>query len=249
MNLTKKLKIKHKTTLRRRGGGDKLISTVNEVYNTINFSNQNVHEEFNKLSKEFHEKIVPLMKEHEEKAKEYYEKREQYSKEVIDPIAKKAEEELKEILKEYGKKDVTYQVASSYSAKMNLIKESDVDFFILLKPMTEEKVKKLEKILHEYHFKFEKVGSPGTENAYHIFNKHIDDVEVEFKIRDFKVSKGIRGLHKFLDHKLDRDLKILITYTKYILKSGGNKDAYNKFKTIFFSVCFKDIEGAYYIKV
>lgn len=249
MGKTKRSKLSYNTTRKQYGGNDKLISAVNKVYDTIDFTNQNVHEEFTKLSKEFDEVIVPIMKEHEEKAKEYYEKRETYSKEVVDPVAKKAEEELKEILKEYGKKDVTYQVASSYSAKMNLIKESDVDFFILLKPMTDEKVEKLDPILKKHGFEFEKIGSPGTINAYHIYNKILDGVEVEFKIRDYKASEGIRGLHKVLDHKLPHNLKILITYTKSVLKASGNKDAYNKFKTIFFSVCFKNVKGAYYIKV
>lgn len=238
---------------RYRGGNktfsDKLIPIVNEVYSTIDFSNPNIHEEFGKLDKEFKSKIVPIMKDYKTEAHEYYEKREAYSKEVVDPVAEKAEKEMKEILEEYGHKDVTYQVASSYSAKMNLIKESDVDFFILLKPMTDEKVNAIGKILKEHSFQFEKVGSPGTSNAYHIFNKHIDDVEVEFKVRDYKASKGVRGLHKYLDHKLPKELKILITYTKSVLKSSGNKEAYNKFKTIYFSVCFKDIDGAYYIKV
>lgn len=238
---------------RYRGGNkslaDKLIPIVKDVYDSIDFSNTDVHDEFNKLDKEFKSKIVPIMKDYKKEAHEYFEKREQYSKEVVDPIAEKAEKEMKEIIEEYGHKDITYQVASSYSAKMNLIKESDVDFFILLKPMTDEKVKEIRKILEEHSFEFEKVGSPGTENAYYIFNKYIDDVEVEFKVRDYKASKGIRGLHKYLDHKLPKELKILITYTKSVLKSSGNKEAYNKFKTIYFSVCFKDIDGAYYIKV
>jgi hypothetical protein len=249
MRKTKRIIRGRRKTRKQRGGNEKLISAVNKVYDTIDFSNPDVHDEFTKLSKIFDEILVPILKEHEEKAREYYEKRETYSKEIVEPVAKKAEEELKEIIKEYGKKDITYQVASSYSAKMNLIKESDVDFFLLLNPMTDEKVERLGSILKDHGFSFEKVGSPGTVNAYHIYNKIVDGVEVEFKIRDYSASEGIRGLHTVLDHKLDHTLKILITYAKSVLKASGNKDAYNKFKTIYFSVCFKDVKGAYYIKV
>lgn len=250
MGKTKKVKIKRRITYRKhRGGNDKLVSAVNEVYSTIDFSNSNIKEELTKLSKEFTEKLVPIMKEKEKEAKEYYNKRKQYSKEVVDPVAKKAKKEMKEILKEYGDKDVEYQVASSYSAKMNLIKESDVDFFILLKPMTDKKVEKIKTILEKHDFEFEKVGSPNTVNAYHIFNKDVDGVEVEFKVRDYEASKALQGLHDYLDHKLNKELKILITYTKSVLKASGNKEVYNKFKTIYFNVCFKDVPGAYYIRV
>lgn len=248
MRKTRRIKKTYRKTL-RQNGGDKLSSAVDEVYDSIDFSNQDVHSELTKLSKVFEEKIVPIMKESEDKAEEYYKKREAYSKEVVDPVAQKAEDELKDILKEYGKSDVTYQVASSYSAKMNLIKESDVDFFILLKPMTDEKVSIFDALLKKHNFAFEKVGSPGTVNAYHIYNKIVDGVEVEFKVRDYKASEGLRGLHDFLDNKLDKKLKILITYTKSVLKASGNKNTYNKFKTIYFNVCFKNVKSAYYIKV
>jgi len=168
---------------------------------------------------------------------------------------KKLKKILSDVQTEFTEKfndHFTFQVASSYSAKMNLIGESDIDYFILFKPLTEERLIKTSQILAKYGLDFDKTINPDKKhNLYYVFNTVIDGVEVEFKVRDYYYSKNVIALHDFIDNKLDDHLKVLLTYAKYQLKLKSKEDksfrGYNMFKTLFYNYCFKGIEDAFYI--
>jgi hypothetical protein len=73
---------------------------------------------------------------------------------------------------------------------MNLIGESDIDYFILFKPLTTEKLIRISQLLERYNFKFDKVRNlDKVDNVYYIYSKIIDDIEVEVKVRVIFLSK------------------------------------------------------------
>ena len=234
---------------------EKLNIELEKIYNTTNFKNSSINEELNILFKKFDKSVVPLLETKKEDAEKYYEKRQEYSNKTVDPVNEKVKIMIQNIKDEYQKlydEEITSTVASSYSANMNLIGESDIDYFILFKPMTIEKVIQISQLLNKYNFKFEKIGNKNdSKNMYYIYNQFIDGIEVEVKVRDLDNSAAVVALHNYTDVKLDQHLKILMTYAKYQLKLKAKEDksfkGYNMFKTIFYNYCFKDIEDAYFL--
>ena len=234
---------------------EKLNIELEKIYNTTNFKNSSINEELNILVKKFDKSVVPLLETKKEDAEKYYEKRQEYSNKTVDPVNEKVKIMIQNIKDEYQKlydEEITSTVASSYSANMNLIGESDIDYFILFKPMTIEKVIKISTIFGKYNFKFEKIGNKNDSvNMYYIFNQFIDNIEVELKVRDLDNSTAVIALHDYTDNKLDQDLKILMTFAKYQLKLKAKEDksfkGYNMFKTLFYNYCFKDIEDAFFL--
>jgi hypothetical protein len=238
---------------------EKLNIELEKIFNTTNFKNSDINEELNILVEKFDKSVVPLLETKQEEAEEYYKEREEYSNKIVDPVNEKAKIMVEDIKRDYQQlydeatvEEITSTVASSYSAKMNLIGESDIDYFILLKPMTIEKVIQLSILFGKYNFKFEKIGNKNDpKNMYYIFNQHIDNVEVELKVRDLDNSSAVVGLHDYLDNKLDQHLKILMTYAKYQLKLKAKEDksfkGYNILKTLIYNYCFKDIKDAFFL--
>ena len=233
----------------------KLNNLLEKMYSSIHFDNTDVNYELKKLYKNFNENILQFLEEYAVRAKEYYKQREEYSNKNVDSVNNKVKIIIDNIKKEYLKlfdEELTYSVASSYSAKMNLIGESDIDYFILFKTLTTEKLIKISQLLEKYNFKFKQIhDSKKADNVYYIYNQVIDDIDVEIKVRDLVSSKSIVALHNYIDNKLDHNLKVLLTFAKYQLKLKSKEDksfkGYDMFKTIFYNYCFKDIEDAYYI--
>jgi hypothetical protein len=234
---------------------EKLNIELEKIFNTTNFKNSDINEELNILVEKFNESIIPLLKLNQKEAEKYYQEREEYSNKTVDPVNEKVKiiiENIKEDYKQLHNEEITSTVASSYSAKMNLIGESDIDYFILFEPMTIEKVIQISQLLNKYDFKFEKIGSKtDSKNMYYIYNQFIDDSEVEIKVRDLNNSTAVVGLHDYLDNKLDQHLKILMTYAKYQLKLKAKEDqsfkGYNILKTLIYNYCFKDIKDAFFL--
>jgi len=236
---------------------EKVNSELEKIYNSTNFENLNIQEELGILHKKFEQDVLSFVKNYTKEAKEFYEKREAYSNKVVDPVNEKVKKIIISLTDEYKKKfndKFTTQVASSYSSKMNLIGESDIDYFILFKPLTQERLVNMSQLLTKYNFNFDKIiNKDKVDNIYYVFATEIDGVEVEFKVRDYYYAKGVIELHDYIDNKLDYDIKVLLTYVKYQLKLKSKEDksfkGYNLFKTVFYNYCFKDIEDAFYIKV
>jgi hypothetical protein len=236
---------------------ENLNNELEKIYSSTNFNNKNINEELSILYDKFEKSIISLLKTHEKEAKEYYLKREEYSKKNVDPVNEKVKDIIKKLTDEYSNKyndEFTSQVASSYSAKMNLIGESDIDYFILFKPLTHERLINISQLLEKYNFKFDKImNKEKVNNIYYVYNRIIDDIEVEIKVRDIFYTKSVIQLHNFIDNKLDKNTKILLTYAKHLLKLKSKEDksfrGYNLFKTLFYNYCFKDIEDSFYITV
>jgi hypothetical protein len=172
----------------------------------------------------------------------------------VQPVNEKVKKIIEELSEDYKKifnDTFTTQIASSYSAKMNLIGESDIDYFILFDELTTERLIQISQVLQKYNFTFDKIGVKTIVNTYYIYNTFINDIEVEFKVRDYKNSSAVRSLHDFIDNKLNVNLKILFTYAKYQLKLKSKVDksflGYNYFKTLFYNYCFKDIKNPFLI--
>jgi hypothetical protein len=233
----------------------KLNDFLEKILNSIHFDNSDINYELNNLHNIFNEKVVSFLEEYTDRANEYYKQREEYSNKNVDPVNEKVKVIIKNIKSEYLKlfnEELTYSVASSYSAKMNLIGESDIDYFILFKPLTTEKLIKISQLLEKYNFKFQKIrNSDKVDIVYYVYDQVIDGIEVEVKVRDLMYSRSVVALHNYIDNKLDHNLKVLLTYAKYQLKLKSKEDksfkGYDMFKTIFYNYCFKDIEDAYYI--
>ena len=233
----------------------KLNDFLEKILNSIHFDNSDINYELNNLHNIFNEKVVSFLEEYTDRANEYYKQREEYSNKNVDPVNEKVKVIIKNIKSEYLKlfnEELTYSVASSYSAKMNLIGESDIDYFILFKPLTTDKLIKISQLLEKYNFKFQKIrNSDKVDIVYYVYDQVIDGIEVEVKVRDLMYSRSVVALHNYIDNKLDHNLKVLLTYAKYQLKLKSKEDksfkGYDMFKTIFYNYCFKDIEDAYYI--
>lgn len=237
---------------------ENLTTELDNIYSNIKAKNKNISEEITKIYKLFNKNVVPLLEKEQKAVSAYYARREEYSVKVVDLVNEKVKKILQEISEEYKKiynDSFTTQVASSYSAKMNLIGESDIDYFILFNNLTQERLINISQLFNKYNFKFDKVGGnvKTVNNVYYIFSNVIDDVEVEFKVRDINISKAVIDLHQFIDNKLDKNLKILLTYAKYQLKIKSKLDksfqGYNYFKTLFYNYCFKGIKNAFLIVI
>ena len=234
---------------------EKLNKELQNIYDTTNFKNNNINDEIKKLVDKFDKNCIPLLENKNDVANEYYKKREEYSTKVVDPVNDKVKIMIEKIQNEYKKlfdDEFTYTVASSYSSKMNLIGESDIDYFILFKPLTPERLINISQLLQNYNFKFHEIMNKAkVDNIYYVFNQFIDNIEVEFKVRDLYYSRSVVALHNYIDNELDQYLKILMTYAKYQLKLKQKEDksfkGYGLFKTIFYNYCFKDIDDSFYI--
>jgi hypothetical protein len=232
-----------------------LNTELESIYNNTNFKNNSINDEITNLVNRFNSTILPLLENKLEEAEKYYKEREEYSEKKVDPVNEQVKILMKKMKEEYKDEfndEYTYSVASSYSAKMNLIGESDIDYFILFKPLTTEKIIRISQLLERYNFKFDKARNlDKVDNVYYIYSQIIDDIEVEVKVRDLYYSRSVVALHDYIDNKLDKDTKILLTYAKYQLKLKSKQDklfrGYDYFKTLFYNYCFKDIDDSFYI--
>jgi Txe/YoeB family toxin of Txe-Axe toxin-antitoxin module len=234
---------------------EKLTIEIEKIYKNIDKNNDDINE-INKIYTTFNNAVLPILEEKKKEASKYYNRREEYSNKIVHPVNEKVIKIIEELSEYYNKifnDTFTTQIASSYSAKMNLIGESDIDYFILFDELTMERLIQISQVLLKYNFKFDKIGGKKIVNTYYIYNTFVNDIEVEFKVRDYKNSSAVRNLHDFIDNKLNINLKILFTYAKYQLKLKSKVDksflGYNYFKTIFYNYCFKDIHNPFLIVI
>jgi hypothetical protein len=102
---------------------------------------------------------------------------------------------------------------SSYGAKLHLQgNKSDIDFGILVKDLSEEKVK-MYGLMLEASLKYvfgKKI------HGYHSYQKKISNIDVEVKIRDADESVDVVKLHAHLD-MLPSLIQQLLTYAKSLV--------------------------------
>lgn len=190
------------------------------------------------LSKTYNEILKLVNDNYKKEAEKYYVKRSKQDKK-LSAIQNKAFKEIKNCIEKmdcFKNNNIKFEIipASSFSAKMNLIGESDIDFGILLKKFDMDSVICLSNSLGSCNYKLTEIRNKNNTNKIHwVFQKYINGVEIEGKVRDYKGFKEFLKMHKYLDNKMKRNEKVLATYTKYLL-SKTNKKLYSDFKQIYY---------------
>lgn len=125
---------------------------------------------------------------------------------------------------------------SSFTARMNLITDSDLDFVIIVNNLSEclnDITNKL--INNNFILKEKRFVGVDKRREYYVFSKKIEfeklKVEIELKLREENYfEKIIYPIHKYLEEEINEEDKEIITWIKYNLKES--KEGYIAFKTI-----------------
>ena len=157
-------------------------------------------------------------------ADEFYKERAKKDKQLAD-IQSTALKEIAKGLDTY-KCDFTGEIiyelalASSFSARMNLPGESDIDLRILIKNCTTDALICISNVLGKCDYTMTDIRNKMDPNITHwVYNKYIDEVEIEIKVGDLDGYAEIRKIHTFNDNNMDMKTKILATYGKYLFKN------------------------------
>ncbi len=124
--------------------------------------------------------------------------------------------------------------ASSFSAGTNLIGESDLDFAVLVDNLDDETLMIYSNLFGLHGFQFTEIRQKGNIGVHYVFQKYVDGVEIEMKLRDKKYFMSfLYHIHHFNDHVLSKKDKETITWIKYNLKNNS-KEAYDAFKSLYY---------------
>lgn len=118
--------------------------------------------------------------------------------------------------------------ASSFTACINLIDDSDLDIVVLVNSM--EEIQDVSKLLIGNNFTFDSIGSEGKPEEYWIHSKVIENTTIEVKVRVDSLCKEIMARHVYLDNMSINDKKVIT----YIKKTLYNTDDYKKFKRLIY---------------
>jgi len=204
-------------------------------------------ERLKRINKYFFKTVVPMLEEFYPEAKKYYVKREKASRK----LGKIKTKSVGEIDKLSVKGDL--RQASSYSAKMDLIGDTDLDMIYAVKNLTEEKLLTIATELGKIGFKYiERRGAEGPNKRW-MFNKYINNVEIDLGVRDYNLALPVLNLHKKIDNKLEKRDKELITFGKYKLKNLSKtnpkfRTAYADFKYLFYQAMFSSVKNSYMMR-
>ena len=125
--------------------------------------------------------------------------------------------------------------ASSFSARTHLTGESDIDFAVLINRIDTNKVVCASNGLGACGFVYNDLRNKESLRHVHwVFQKFVDGVELEAKVRDEDGFKEILKLHDYLDNHMDQDTRELVTYVKHIFKTH-NRKGYDEFKQFYYS--------------
>jgi len=129
--------------------------------------------------------------------------------------------------------------ASSFSANTNLLGESDLDFNIPFNALDEKLVGLSNKCgLHGYTFV--EVRSEDNPGIHYVFQKIVDGVEIEVKLRHKPFYMEVHHkMHDYLDHHMSQHDKDTITWIKHKLnqlskQNSSKKKAYKLFKAMYY---------------
>lgn len=208
-------------------------------------SKYTVRERYRELGIIFKEIIELVYNKYYTEAEEYYEERTK-NDDKLEKIQKIAIDEIKKCIEEsecFKRNKTEYEIipASSFSGKINLIKESDIDFGIVIKKMKKNDVICFSNALGKCGYTMNDIRNIDNKKTIHwVFQKFIDGVEIEGKVRDYGGFKDILKMHDFIDNKMKKKTKIITTYTKYLLQKY-NKETYSNFKM--FLYCYAGYHG------
>jgi len=220
---------------------EQIVTEINNIYNTFH-SKQTKYTTIERLKgiSDGYKKIIDIAKVNFRiDAETYFDMRKKSDKK-LEKIQRKV---LKKINKCFSGLQYDIIPASSFSAKVNVIGESDLDFMVRIKDMYTniisnnlDDIIKFSNRLGKCGYVFHEIKSKEDPTAtYYVFQKIVDGIEIEIKIRDFDGATFVAKLHDYTDNKLDKESKIYTTYIKYKLKENKEKykNEYWKFKLIY----------------
>ncbi len=213
---------------------DEVQNTINRNYKKSN--NKTVRQRYKGMSEGFDRLIKIAENYFHEKAHKYYIKRSKHD-DKLEKIQEKAIKELRCTLKnDECLKNLNFVIIpmSSFSAKTNLVGESDIDVGILIKNIDEDKAVCIANILGRIKYILSDIRQKDKASKKHwVFQKFFQKVEIECKVRDKDGFAEMIKMHRYTDNKMKRNTKIYSTYIKYLLKKN-NKKVYENFKMIYY---------------
>ncbi len=121
--------------------------------------------------------------------------------------------------------------ANSFTAKTNLLENSDIDINVLI--TNDDDIDIIKEVLLQNNWTFKEIRYEHLENKHYVFFKYIDKIEIEVKVRKSSYYlKHIHPMHIFLDTIMTEEYKIKITYLKKIL--CNDKSKYDDFKNLYY---------------
>lgn len=172
--------------------------------------------------------LLPALQKYKLEADDYCAERDSSDEAYLFTMIKTVVElELNTLFADYP--DVTVALMSSFGANLHLQgNKSDIDFGILVKDLSEDKVK----IYGEMLEKSLKYVFGKKIHGYYSYEKTIFNVDVEVKIRDADESVDVVKLHAHLD-MLSRSTQNLLAYAKSLVVD--NDEIYCNLKKIIYS--------------
>lgn len=138
----------------------------------------------------------------------------------------------KETINFLGIKDII--PVSSFTAGTNLIGISDLDYAVLVDEINENILLKYSNLFGMNGYVFKEIRQPNAIGVHYVFEKYIDNVEIEMKLRDKKYFLStINPMHLYIDKKISKKDKETITWIKYNLKEKS-KEGYKAFKALYY---------------
>ena len=139
---------------------------------------------------------------------------------------------------------IEFKLMSSYSSGLNLVGESDIDIGCLVDKLDIINLMKINVKLYELGFVPTGlyVNPKDSSNKYFSFEKTIDGIEFEVKVRDKTDSNQIVQLDELVETKLTKTQKKFYTYAKYILKGS---EGYKYIKLFIAESVFFHIKNSY----
>jgi len=129
--------------------------------------------------------------------------------------------------------------ASSFSANTNLSGESDLDFNIPFDAL-DKKLVQLSNNCGLHGYEFSEVRSEDNPGIHYVFQKIVDGVEIEVKLRHKAFYMEVHHkMHDYLDHHMSQHDKDTITWIKHKLnqlskQNSSKKKAYKLFKAMYY---------------
>ena len=174
-----------------------------------------------------------------QEALSYIQQRDQQNNGFLEKIQQQMKQQIESCIQDtdcLNMHKIKYEVipASSFSAGTYLIGDSDIDFAVVVKKIDQNKVACISNALGQCQFIYNDLRNKDNPRHTHwVFQKYIDDVEIEAKVRDMDGFRQILKMHTYLDNEMPQKDRILITYIKYLLKQT-NKKVYERFKMFYY---------------
>ena len=172
-----------------------------------------IRNRYKKMSEGFDKIMVFMNDNYEKESNDYYLKRSKQDRK-LNKIQKQAFDEIKKCLDiALCNKDIKYELipASSFSAKTNLINESDIDFAILVKKITDDKAICFSNALGNCNYIHTDIrNSENLKKKHWVFQKYINNIEIEGKVRDYKGFSEILKMHQYTDKKMSKKKKYYV---------------------------------------